>query len=275
MSWPVIARKDFEDAVRSKVFWAIVGFYTAMIALTVFVPTLLPDSNADVSMGLGAAAEFAGILVPITALVAAYLAIAGERESGSLKVMLGLPPSRLDVVLGKLVGRSGVVVAGVLVGFAVAGVVAVPVYGSLPVVTFVSVTLLTALLGLAYVAIAIGISAATATRARAMASAVGLYVLTVVLWDLVPYAVHFAVYGRPPGMQVPGWYFLLSNLTPSGAYSHLVSVVMNDGTTQLAARVAGDVPVYLEGWFTLGILLGWTVVPIALGYLHFRGVDLS
>jgi len=66
------------------------------------------------------------------ALIAAYLAIAGERESGSLKLLLGLPPSRGEVLVGKFLGRSGVVAIGLVLGFLVSGVVTVAIYGGLP-----------------------------------------------------------------------------------------------------------------------------------------------
>ena len=54
-------------------------------------------------------------LLPIVALVATYMAIAGERESGGVKFLLGLPNSRRDVFLGKLASRLGVVTAGVAI----------------------------------------------------------------------------------------------------------------------------------------------------------------
>jgi len=43
-----------------------------------------------------------------------YMAVVGERRSGSIKILLGLPPNRADVVFGKLLGRMGVV--GLAVG---------------------------------------------------------------------------------------------------------------------------------------------------------------
>lgn len=51
-----------------------------------------------------------------------YRAIVGERESGSLKFLLGLPHTRRDVILGKLIGRVSTVTVAVLVGFAIVGV---------------------------------------------------------------------------------------------------------------------------------------------------------
>ena len=106
MNWLVIARKEFDDAIRSRLLWGVVAFVAVLVSLTMLVPTLVPVLDADVLAGIGAASEFAAMLVPILALVAAYLAIAGERESGSLRLLLGLEPSRGTVVVGKFVERA-------------------------------------------------------------------------------------------------------------------------------------------------------------------------
>jgi ABC-2 type transport system permease protein len=64
-------------------------------------------------------------IVPVLALVASYLAIAGERESGTLKLLLGMPPTRREVVLGKLLGRLAVTTTAIVVAFTVGALLAV------------------------------------------------------------------------------------------------------------------------------------------------------
>lgn len=278
MSWPTIARKDFEDAVRSRFYWAAVAAFSLLTAVLVGVAKFLPGAEATAALGLGIATEFAGILVPIIALIAAYLSIAGERENGSIKVLLGLPPSRADVVLGKLVGRLGVVLLGVVAGFVLSGVTAFAVYGELPVGAFLSITALTGVLALAFVAVAVGISAATATRARAMAASIGVYLLFTVMWDFIPYGVHVAVYGRPPGATVPAWYFLVERLSPPGAYGQAIGRILSaDGggmTPPLTARIDGALPAYLGDGALVVIFASWIALPVLLGYLRFRRADL-
>ncbi|MFC7174984.1 ABC transporter permease [Haloplanus litoreus] len=114
--WLTIARKEFADALRSRMIWGIVVIIAVMTSLSAGISLLIPDVEGGAEMAIGGASQFAGLLVPIMALIAAYLAIAGERESGSLKVILGLPPSRGEVLLGKFLGRSGVVAIGLALG---------------------------------------------------------------------------------------------------------------------------------------------------------------
>lgn len=272
-SVPTIARKEFDDAIRSRMLWGIVVVIAAMTSLSAGVSLLVPNVEADAVMALGGATQFAGLLVPIMALIAAYLAVAGERESGSLKVLLGLPPSRGEVLVGKFLGRSGVVVIGLSLGFAVSGVVTVTLYGALPVVAFLGVTALTALLGMTFAGIAVGISAFTATRARAMTIAVAAYLGLTVLWDLLPTGAHLLVAGAMPGETVPAWYLLVQSLSPTGAYNALARTVLL-GSGGLEAAIGGPVPAYLTPAVFLAILLAWTVVPLTLGYLRFSRADL-
>ncbi|WP_135306444.1 ABC transporter permease subunit [Haloarcula amylovorans] len=278
MSWRIIARRELSDAIQSRLLWGLVAVITVMIGLTSTVPLLLPEARASALMGLGAASEFAAMLVPIVALVAAYLSIAGERESGSLRILLGLEPNRRTIVAGKFVGRSAVVVAGLGIGFMLASLITWLAYGSLPVATFLAVLGLTVVLGIVFVGIAVGISAATATRARAMTLGIASYLSLALLWDLVPQGAHLIVEGGAPSGTVPGWFLLLEGLSPSGAYSALVTraIVASDSSIPGPADLlGGSIPFYLEWWVFALVLLTWTAVPLIIGYRMFERADLN
>jgi ABC-2 type transport system permease protein len=274
MTWSTIARKEFDDALRSRMLWAIVALIAAMTSLSAALSLLVPELDGGAEMAVGGASQFAGLLVPIMALVAAYLAIAGERESGSMKVLLGLPPSRGEVLLGKFLGRGGVVTIGLVLGFAVSGVVTLALYGELPLAAFVGTTALTAALGVAFVGIAVGISALSATRARAMTVSIAAYLGLTLLWDLLPNAVHLLVTGAMPGAVVPAWFLLLQSLSPTGAYNALVQFLLLGGATAIEARIGGPAPGFLHPAVFVAVLLCWTVLPLLVGYARFRRADL-
>ncbi len=275
MTWAVIARKEFADARRSLMLWAIVILIAGMTSLAAAVMRLIPGVDGDAVTAIGGASQFAAMLVPIMALIAGYLAIAGERESGSLKVLLGLPPTRRDVLVGKFLGRAAVVGIGIALGFAVSGVVTAALYADFPLVDFLVVTLLSATLGISFVGIAIGISAVTAKRSRAMTLAVGAYLGLTLLWDLVPQGLHVLVTGSMPGAVVPGWFVLVQGASPSGAYNALVQRVLLETDGALIARIGGEVPAFLDAPVFLLILVLWTGLPLFGGYLRFRHADLS
>ncbi|PSP79272.1 hypothetical protein BRC88_09175 [Halobacteriales archaeon QS_4_69_225] len=118
MSVLAVAEKDFRDAVRSRLMIVVAVMFVALTGGGVLLAT---TAGGEASLGIlgaiGALRSGTAIFVPIIALGIAYRAIAGEQASGSLKLLLSLPNSRLDVVLGKFLGRAAVVTVAIVIGF--------------------------------------------------------------------------------------------------------------------------------------------------------------
>ena len=76
---PTIARKEFGDALRSRVVWGIVAVIAVMSSLSAALPLLVPEAGGGPEAAIGGASQFAGLLVPIMALLAAYPTVVGER----------------------------------------------------------------------------------------------------------------------------------------------------------------------------------------------------
>jgi ABC-2 type transport system permease protein len=207
--------------------------------------------------------------------VVCYKAVAGETETGSGKLLLSLPHTRRDVVLGKVVGRTLVLSIPVLVGLVAMlavvfglGVEFSPVeYGVFALVTLAFV--------LTYVSVFVGVSASTTSTTRA--ATVGVLVLVVFefAWDVVVLAAWFVAAGFevPAGFgtgnlaAMPDPVAFLSTLPPSGAYQSAIGGV-------LSGSLGGAGPFYLQQWFGLVVLAAWAAVPLALGYLRYRRADL-
>ena len=180
-TWNDIARKDFEDAVRSKMLWGIIAVFIAFLLMALPVAEqLFPDAvTVDAAKALGGVAMLTQLFVPGIALVAGYMAVVGERRSGSLRVLLSYPFSRRDIVAGKLVGRILVTSTALVVGFAVASVLVVVLYGAPDVAAFAGFVGAGVLLGLTFTGLAVGGSAAASSRGRAMTLTIGSFVAMV------------------------------------------------------------------------------------------------
>lgn len=194
MSLPAIAEKDFQDTVRSRGMLILVALFSVLVAA--FAVVVRPSGQGGEQFATELLLRyFVGpllvtTLVPLVGIVVGYNAVSGERESGSLKLLLSLPHSRADVVFGKVLGRGAALSLAVVTGFLLPGIVlfALAQTGALAtfnVGSFLGYTVFAAVLGVVFVAIAVGCSAAAETQRRALIGGVAVFVLFVVLWSLV------------------------------------------------------------------------------------------
>jgi ABC-2 type transport system permease protein len=284
MSWVVVARKEFQDARLSKALWAITAAFVllsaGMAVLYATVPALSRDIGELSTLGyLTVLLAVMTLFVSVAAIVIGAGAIAGERDRGSSKLLLGFPHSRADVVLGKVVGRTAVLGVAILVGLVVTLAVIVALFPTFSPVDYAVFAAVTLLFALVYVSIMVAVSATTGSGGRAMAFGVGVFVLLEFLGDLLAPAVMFVVNGFSFGglTTVPGWYAFLNVVTPSAAYQNALGWFLGDGTTaalSLGGMLNGSIPFYLTGWASVAVLVCWLVVPLALGYRRFAAADL-
>lgn len=274
-----IAKRDFLNVRRAKLVWVPVALYVLFMLLFYWGQSNSPEpSFYGIMFSL---ATVGGILlIPLVATVAAYLSVAGERESGSIRYQLSLPVSRTDLVIGKLLARSGVVAVALLAAFAIGVVFAwllVPdmsfEYGEYA--AFVALTLLYAL---TYVAIAVAISAATSSRSRAMGGAIAFFFVFNIVWYFLPVGpqtmVEF-VFDELGLNYTSNHSQLIFSLSPTGAYLNGLGLAFPDATFGSGEAAATADPFYLQDWFMLVILAVWIAMPLVLGIWKFRRSDLG
>ncbi|HOZ44063.1 MAG TPA: ABC transporter permease subunit [Methanoculleus sp.] len=120
-----IAGKEFVDALRGKKFLLIFGIYLAIAFIgaiqgiqsyTSGVSFLgIPPTILDVFLRMG---ETVSTLGAILGIAAGFDLISGEREEGSLKVLLSRPVFRDEIITGKVIG--GAMTLALATGFSLA-----------------------------------------------------------------------------------------------------------------------------------------------------------
>jgi len=266
MYWINVARKDFADAVRSKMFWALSGLMLLLAYVGLYIPEAVGD-DPTVSDGIEVLSGVIGFLIPIVALVVGYMSIVGERETGSVRMVLSLPLKRWEMLIGKLVGRTAVIVVPILLGFGLAVPFALLVYGDLPGTEYGEFVTGVLLIGFTFVAIAVGISGSVDSRGKALAAVVGIYALFEFFWSLIPLGLFWLANGELPEGEGPTWVEALSGATPTQS-----AVSTSEG---LWNGISTSEPLVLQEWVSALLLLAWLGVPLLVGYLRFERADIS
>lgn len=283
MSAITVAKKDFRDAIRSRSLLVITAIFALLTGGGAFLSSWAGEllevgadqSTLDLIFALQTPASF---IVPIIALLIGYGAIARERESNSLKFLLGLPHTRRDVVFGKVLGRTGVVAVSIIIGFTV-GLIAILVFtGSVAPIDYIAFTAVTILFGFVYVCIGVGISAMTSSTNRAAIGAFGVLAVFWFLWGFIGQVAMYVVTGSLIVQPIPGWYITFLSLPPGAAYGSATSVLLGENPLSITAgpeEMMVDVSsVATEPWFGFLLLAIYAIVPLGLGLLRFDRVDL-
>ncbi|MCU4925906.1 ABC transporter permease [Halobacteria archaeon AArc-dxtr1] len=269
----LFVREDIRDTRRERQLQIFVGLY---VLLSLFM---------TYTAGRSAGSDEATVAEPLLPLFTMFTvlltlgffapAVVERRASGALKVVLGLPVSRGTVVFGTFLGRSIVICGALFAAFLAAVPVALVQGVPLDPVGFVGALLLLSLLGVTFTALSIGLSAISRTTTRATAGAMGLFLLFYFqLWTAVPQALLYARHGFSMPDASPEWVTFVEALNPVAAYTHLVSGLFEDVSPGTLVQPPAEPAFYERPGFALGILLGWIVVSVGLGYHRFRSADL-
>lgn len=294
-TWLTVARKDVADAARSWQLYVLTGVFAAVLTLGSLRPLLDEQAfrDADVAIaaqaGLESMAGLVGVFVPLVILVLGHMSIVGERERGSLRVLLALPVSRRDVLVGTLLGRTLVVGGTLLAALAANGVAMLLLYDSIDVGTYVGFSIAAVAFGAVFVAMAVGISAGSRTRGRSIGVTMGAFLLVTFLWrSLLPLVE--AVTGVVPEYNIttqniaPGWYVLLERARPAKAWKLVVTewgvpvmpeLGKGEKTYYAPFTTPSPEPFYLDAWFLALVLLAWGAIPLLVGYWRFRAADIG
>ena len=279
MSIAAVAKKDFQDAIRSRLMVAVAVMFVAFTGGGIALANI---GGGPISAGIvGMIATLRGgtvIFIPIIALGIAYRSIAGEQTSGSLKLLLSLPNSRLDVVLGKFLGRTAVVTVAIIIGFiSMLLAAALTVDGNLQAEVIITFMLSALLLAIVFVSIAVSVSAFTDSTFGAAIGSFSFFILFQFAWRGLIFLIRYLVNGRSlenfPD-QPPDWVEVLTVLNPQTGWSQADRwLVRRVAESQEVPESSADA-FYLEPWFGFVVLALWIVVPLVLGYVKFEYSDL-
>ena len=284
----VVAKKEFLDTIRTKTLYLMtLAFvvWAGFLAAIQHVPNVYQDSSlsSETLVLMNSMQQSAVYFVPLIGLGLGYNAITGERDRGSIKLLLGLPNTRFDVVFGKFVGRTSVLWVAILAGYATAAIISLVTLDSFALEIFVGYTLLTLLYGAVYVAVGIGLSAFVGstfvesrffeTRSIAYALAIGLYTLFLLVWNVVLLLLQLVTVGwEPSETGLPEWIQFIGILNPSTAFGYASRALIPEFHD--LTRYPESDAFYLQDRVGLVVLVAWIALALGLGYSRFRRTSI-
>ena len=271
-----VARRELRDDFRNHWALAITGVFTTLaLAIAYFgAATVGRVGFASFAATVASLVTLAAVVIPLIALLVAYGAIVGERDGGTLPLLLSYPLSRLELVTGKFLGHSALLALATLLGFGLAvGVIAAtePEVRTLAALRAIATFLLSAtLLGASFVALACLISAVAREKAQAAGLALLAWLALVILFDLVLLAMLVLSGGNAMEQAVYPWLLLLN---PIDVF-RLINLIGLGGHGGNAFFLAMSGAHVYSTAVLYGALLVWTVLPLAAAAALFARAEI-
>nr|WP_315248619.1 ABC transporter permease subunit [uncultured Duganella sp.] len=262
----VLAAKEWRDRLRNRWVLAVAVLF-AIFALAIAYFGAAQQGQVgfhSIDATIASLSSLVIYLVPLIALILGYDAIVGERERGALELLLSMPVTRLEVLLGKYLGLAAALTSATAIGF---GAGLLPLFSQLTVAEgwrYAQFVASAVLMGLAFLSIAMLVSVSTRDRVRASGIALMLWFLFVLVFDLLLMGVMVLSQGKLGS----GLFAALLMLNPADVF-RLLNVFSSDQ----AQAMYGLATVMPESWtkpaLLAGVMLAWIVLPFSIALRRF------
>jgi Cu-processing system permease protein len=267
-----LAAKEVRDGLRNR--WIVTTiFLLGVLALALSYLGAAPTGEVKVGileLSVVSLTSLSMYLLPLIALILAFDALVGEFEHGTMLLLLTYPVARWQIIVGKFVGHTIILLLAILIGYG--GALLILVFfasdgdssGWQAYMYMMSSSLL---LGCAFLSIGYLISILASERAVAIGSAIGAWLLLVVLYDLALLAV---VLSDAEGMMSETLFSTLMLINPADAYrilnfSNFESVGQLVGLNNISSGIESTLI------WPLASLTLWVFIPfLATTYLFHK-----
>jgi Cu-processing system permease protein len=219
----------------------------------------------SIDLTIASLVSLAIYLVPLIALILGYDAIVGERERGSLDLLLSMPLTRLELLLGKYLGLSAALAFSTIAGFGLVGLVLSYQLDLNALYHYAGFMASAILMGMAFLSIAMLISVVAGNKVVASGAAIGLWFFFVLVYDLILLGLLVLTEGSAADRVFP----VLLLLNPADVFRVLNIFSMDEVRTLYG--LATVFPAALADPAVLGgVMLFWIVAPLAAAYARFK-----
>lgn len=263
----IIAGKEWRERIRNWWVLAVAAIF-ALFALAIAYFGSAQQGAVGfhgIDITIASLVSLVIYLVPLIAVLLGYDAVVGEKERGSLELLLSMPITRFEILLGKFTGLSAALAGATALGFC-AGLL--PMIGQLDsrelyhYAGFVGSAIL---MGMAFLSLSLWLSVIAQDRMRASGMAIGLWFFFVLIFDLLLMGMLVA----SGGALGSGLFAGLLMLNPADVFRLLN--IFNAQQVQTMYGLATVMPDSLTNpAILLSIMLGWIVAPFLFANWRFK-----
>jgi Cu-processing system permease protein len=262
-----VAGKEFWDRIRNRWVLAVALVFTVFALVIAYFGGAQQGTVGfrSIEFTIASLVSLVIYLIPLIALVLGFDAIVGERERGSLDLLLSMPITRFELLLGKYLGLAAALAFSTIAGF---GLVAVVLSAQLDINAlfhYFGFMLSSVLLGMAFLSLAVMLSVFAADRTRASGLAIAMWFFFVLVFDLILLGALVVTGGSYGGDIFP--YLLLLN--PADVFR-----ILNIFTLEDVRSLYGLATVFpralAEPWLLGLVMFAWIAAPLGLAAWRFR-----
>lgn len=273
MLW-VLAMKEIRDGLRNRWIAAaiiLLGSLALALSLLGSAPTGSVKAS-DLDITVISLSSLSVYLIPLIALMLSFDALVGEFERGTMMLLLTYPVSRWQVIMGKFLGHLSILFMAIFAGYGGA-IILMTVFtgGSLEGwQAYVTMMLSSLVLGAVFIALGYLVSVSVKERATAAGTAIGLWLVFVVIYDLILFGALLMDEGQLIGQKL---FSILMLISPTDSY-RIFNLSMFEGVSD-AAGIAGIASeAGMSGTLLIGVMSLWVVIPLMLTLFLFQKREL-
>jgi ABC-type transport system involved in multi-copper enzyme maturation permease subunit len=275
-----IIRGDVGRALKNWVVQGVAVLFVLIVVPVIWTTVRLSTKGTNIGLVFDSLehAFFLPVLVLGTAV--GYQSVVGERETNTVRFVLGLPGTRRDLVVGKLVARVGIVAGTILAVLVLAEGIVLVRLGSPHLLSFLVGAGWVLLVGVIWTTFVVGVSSAMASSYRALVVILGVYLLFSIdngLWGAVVRPLmglgFTGQFSSPTVAHVrnrlgPVWFQVLDGLNPFVALQRVLQA-LQAATGSRPPTIT--FPLLLYSVAIIVLFVGCTFYP---GYRRFDRSDL-
>jgi ABC-2 type transport system permease protein len=287
----IVAKKEIKDNIKSKRYWALLAILVLFgIALSTYITVMIvstPTEEKQERLFTSFWSRFVGSLsfmLPIIGLSLGFSAISGERERGTIRLVLARPIYRDDLLNGKLIAGALLILLALFVSYTLIIPSAILLRGMNLTATDVAKLLLlmipSELLALVYLSISLFFSTISNRSGTSLVLSIIAWILFNIIMPILAYLAAVMILGPPPALptptsgvpQIQDYYQKFTIIVGT-----ILSIVPDQHFSRLASAIYGRqepqeiyVPEILtNAWVSLLVLTGYIIVFLALSYTVF------